>query len=69
MFYNEYERFYKMTAQSEAFAAYCKEAFGEDLSQDGFSDMDQIELIMSCFPKRDNISILDVGCGNGKQGK
>lgn len=66
MFYNEYERFYEMTVRSKAFASYCKEAFGADLSQDGFSDLAQIGSIMGYFPEKDELSVLDVGCGSGK---
>lgn len=66
MFYNEYESFYAMAERSEAFGAYCRDAFGADFSQDGFSDLKQVELIMGYFPKKENLSILDVGCGNGK---
>ena len=30
LFYNAYEEFYSMAANSEAFKAYCKDAFGAD---------------------------------------
>lgn len=66
LFYGAYENFYKMAANSEAFGEYCRNAFGEDFSQDGFSNLSQIELIMSYIPAGGNIHILDVGCGNGK---
>lgn len=66
MFYSAYEDFYSMTARSTAFGEYCREAFGEDFSQDGFSDISQIKRIMNMFPKRPNLQILDMGCGSGK---
>lgn len=66
LFYGAYENFYSMAARSEAFKEYCQDAFGEDFSQDGFSDLNQIKLIMSYLPKVENMHILDVGCGNGK---
>lgn len=53
-FYDEYEKFYSMARISKAFRLYCKDAFGEDFSQDGFSDIRQVN------------RILDIGCGNGK---
>ncbi len=66
LFYNEYESFYKMAAHSTAFKSYCAEAFGEDFSQDGFSDINQINRVLEYIPHKDNIHILDIGCGNGK---
>jgi len=66
LFYSAYEEFYAMAAQSEAFKNFCKDAFGEDFSQDGFSDIEQINKILQYIPKQDNVHILDIGCGNGK---
>lgn len=66
LFYNEYEQFYAMTAQSEVFHRFCEEAFGEDFSQDGFSDIRQIDRILGYVPKQKEVHILDIGCGNGK---
>lgn len=66
MFYNEYEEFYKMAEKSHAFYAFCKAAFGNDFSQDGFSDINQINMILPYITLRDNVHILDIGCGNGK---
>lgn len=66
LFYDAYEAFYAMAKISEAFRAYCKDAFGEDLSQDGFSDVAQIDRILPFIPKTGHAHILDIGCGNGK---
>lgn len=63
LFYNEYEEFYSMVKHSSAFRAYCKDAFGEDFSQDGFSDINQIKMILNHIPSRKNVHVLDVGCG------
>ena len=46
LFYNEYEQFYGMTSKSKAFEKFCKDAFGDDFSQDGFSDLNQINRIL-----------------------
>ena len=46
LFYSAYEEFYAMAEQSEAFKNFCKDAFGEDFSQDGFSDKEQIDMIL-----------------------
>ncbi len=66
LFYNEYEQFYKMAGRSKAFEAFCRDAFGQDFSQDGFSDIDQINRILNYIPSGEDIHILDAGCGNGK---
>lgn len=65
LFYNEYEQFYEFAKESETFKEFCREAYGADFSQDGFSDINQINRILP-FIKDSNAHILDVGCGNGK---
>lgn len=62
----KYEQFYSMTNQSNAFKSFCRDAFGEDFSQDGFSDIKQIDMILPYIPSGDDVHILDIGCGNGK---
>ncbi len=66
LFYDAYEQFYEMAKTSKAFADFCKEAFGEDFSQDGFSDRQQTDRILEYIPKKKDVHILDIGCGNGK---
>ena len=66
LFYEAYEAFYKMAEKSKAFKAFCKDAFGEDFSQDGFSNLEQINMILHYIPRKNNVHILDIGCGNGK---
>ena len=66
LFYDAYEAFYAMAKESKAFQSFCKEAFGEDFSQDGFSNKEQIDLILQYIPKNGDVHILDIGCGNGK---
>lgn len=66
LFYDEYEEFYAMAKTSAAFSRFCEDAFGEDFSQDGFSDIKQINELLEHIPRNDNMKILDIGCGNGK---
>ena len=66
LFYDAYEAFYAMAKESNAFKSFCKDAFGEDFSQDGFSNKEQIDMILQYIPQNDNVHILDIGCGNGK---
>ena len=55
LFYNEYEEFYEMARKSNAFKLFCQDAFGEDFSQDGFSNVKQIDMILKYIPKKENI--------------
>jgi len=65
LFYDAYEEFYKMASTSETFREFCIDAYGVDFSQDGFSDVKQIDMIIP-FIKNSGAHILDIGCGNGK---
>ena len=55
-----------MASKSKCFKKYCFQAYGADFSQDGFSDIDQINLIFDYIPKVSDLHLLDIGCGNGK---
>lgn len=66
LFYDAYEEFYTMAEKSKAFQSFCTDAFGEDFSQDGFSNVKQIQMILPYIPSKSNVHILDIGCGNGK---
>ena len=60
LFYEEYEQFYKMTEKSKTFESFCRDAFGQDFSQDGFSDINQINRILRHIPSGKDIHILDI---------
>lgn len=66
LFYDAYEAFYAMARESKAFQMFCRDAFGADFSQDGFSDLAQVDRILPHIPRTDAAHILDIGCGNGK---
>lgn len=66
LFYDAYQQFYQMADRSGAFRAFCGDAFGSDFSQDGFSDLSQVERILPHIPQTGDVHILDIGCGNGK---
>lgn len=65
LFYNEYEKFYRMAERSEVFGEFCRNACGEDMSQDGFGDIGQVSRIQDIVDDGDDVHILDIGCGNG----
>lgn len=66
LFYDEYEQFYSMAGKSKVFKKFCEKAFGKDFSQDGFSDINQVNMILPYIVKKENAKVLDIGCGNGK---
>jgi len=41
--YEFYQGFYEMADKSSVFARYCAEVYGADFSQDGFSDLGEID--------------------------
>jgi SAM-dependent methyltransferase len=61
-----YERFYATVPASRAYALFCERAFGRDLSQHGFADMEQLEAIIEVTGLGPTERVLDVGCGNGR---
>lgn len=66
LFYSAYEDFYDMAGKSDVFQRYCLAVYGKDFSQDGFSDLSQIEDILKIANVDRNSKVLDIGCGNGK---
>lgn len=67
LYYDAYEQFYEMTNKSAAFATFCKDAFGEDFSQDGFSDIEQIDMILPfVLEKTANLSDIFMWLGSNK---
>ena len=60
-----YESFYEKTTQSSVFARYCEEVFGADFSQDGLSDLQEIDDLIESAGIHKSSAVLDLGCGNG----
>jgi 2-polyprenyl-3-methyl-5-hydroxy-6-metoxy-1,4-benzoquinol methylase len=61
-----YKDFYIAIEDSKAFSLYCERVYGKDLSQHGFSDMDEIHWMLDLVELNETTKILDIGCGNGK---
>lgn len=64
--YDIYQSFYQKIEFSKAFSRYCKKVFGIDLSQDGFTNLNQLKLLISKLNITSSDICLDIGCGNGK---
>ncbi|MBK8022521.1 MAG: methyltransferase domain-containing protein [Chloroflexi bacterium] len=63
--YYWYEEFYGEAPYSPAFAMYCERLFGKALCQDGFADMEQVDLVFDVAPLEPGMRALDLGCGTG----
>ncbi len=61
-----HKEYYLAVKHSKAHAEYCKRLFGRNLSQDGFSDMEQLHILLNKFNVGSHSKILDLGCGDGK---
>ena len=63
--YYWYREFYPAASQSKAYAAFCLQLYGENLCQAGFSDMTQIDEMISFLHLKAGSQCLDLGCGTG----
>jgi len=61
-----YRDFYEAIETSAAFSEYARRVFGRDLSQHGFSNMDQLHQMLALINLTPTSRVLDIGCGNGK---
>ena len=61
-----YNAFYSAVEKSKAYCAYCDKTFGRDFSQQGFSDMGQLQFMLDKISLQPGQIVLDMGCGNGK---
>ena len=59
LFYDAYEAFYTMAKESNAFQSFCKDAFDADFSQDGFSNKEQVDMILQYIPRNEDVHILE----------
>jgi ubiquinone/menaquinone biosynthesis C-methylase UbiE len=61
-----YTNFYDAVERSRAHALFCERVFGRDLSQHGFADQEQLELLLRVIPMAPGQRAMDAGCGNGR---
>jgi len=60
-----YDRYYRTTRDSRAYARFCERAFGRNYAQHGFSDMAQVDFLIEAVGLSPGDRVLDIGCGNG----
>ena len=60
-----YNAFYSATEHSQAHHAFCERVFGKDLCQHGFTNLEQLELLIQVTRLSSAQRALDLGCGNG----
>jgi len=61
-----YARFYDVTRDCRIHSEFCEAVFGIDLSQHGFADKEQLDLLIGVSGMKAGQRAMDVGCGNGK---
>ncbi|MCW4037510.1 MAG: class I SAM-dependent methyltransferase [Candidatus Bathyarchaeota archaeon] len=61
-----YKDFYIAIENSRAFSLYCERVYGKDLSQHGFSNVDELHWMLDLVKLDETIQLLDIGCGNGR---
>jgi cyclopropane fatty-acyl-phospholipid synthase-like methyltransferase len=60
-----YIKFFSSIEHSPAHHAFCERAYGRDLGQHGFADMEQLDLLLKVTRLGPARHALDLGCGNG----
>jgi len=60
-----YNAFYTAVEHSQAHRIFCERVFGKDLGQHGFTNLEQLELLMQVTQLGPAQHALDLGCGNG----
>jgi SAM-dependent methyltransferase len=60
-----YDKFYAAIERSPAHHEFCERAYGIDLGQHGFADLDQLDLLQRVTRMGPSHNVLDAGCGNG----
>ncbi len=60
-----YNAFYSAVEHSPAHHAFCERVYGMDLCQHGFTDLDQLDLLIQMTRLTSGQHVLELGCGNG----
>jgi ubiquinone/menaquinone biosynthesis C-methylase UbiE len=65
LYWYYYQVFYDLAASSEAHSKFCEIVFGEDRSQEGQTDMECFDDLLSQMQLSTDHHLLDLGCGAG----
>lgn len=66
MYWYYYRKFYPAALASEAHSELCARVFGRDLTQEGMTDMDALDELLSCLRLQPGDRLIDLGCGAGR---
>ncbi len=61
-----YTRYYDALPRSPVYSDFCRQLYGLDLGQHGFSDMAQVQALLDAVSLGPGESALDLGCGDGR---
>ena len=64
-----HESFYSAVDHSQAHALFCQRVYGLNLSQHGFADLEQLELLLQVSQLNAGQEALDLDCRNGRISK
>jgi ubiquinone/menaquinone biosynthesis C-methylase UbiE len=65
LYWYYYQKFYPAAHASPTHSRLCERVFGEDLCQEGQTDMDSLNHLLELLDLKNEESMLDLGCGAG----
>jgi ubiquinone/menaquinone biosynthesis C-methylase UbiE len=65
MYWYYYQKFYPAARTSEAHSKLCRRVYGEDLCQEGQTDMPSLKHLIEVIAVKPGDNVLDLGCGAG----
>ncbi len=65
LYWYYYQKFYDLAESSKAHSRFCEIVFGEDRSQEGQTDMECFDDLLSRLHLQSDHHLLDLGCGAG----
>lgn len=65
LYWYYYQKFYQAARASAAHSELCRRVFGEDLTQDGQTDMAALHELLALLDLKPGENVLDLGCGAG----